>query len=87
MVESLQNITRHQTILEQEEIDNSSLFVIQRLKNDDFITSGTIVDNQEVESLRAKLSNVNSFDKDSLKEYYKEILAQGHLTSKCGAGL
>ena len=87
MLESLQNITRHQDIKTKENIDNSSFFVIQRLVNDYYITSGNIVENKNIESLKSKLSKVNSLDKEHLKEYYKEILSQGELSTKGGAGL
>lgn len=87
MLESLQNITRHQDIKTKESIDNSSFFVIQRLVNDYYITSGNIVENKNIESLKSKLSKVNSLDKESLKEYYKEILSQGEFSTKGGAGL
>lgn len=87
MLESLQNITRHQGVKTEEKVDNSSFFVIQRLVNDYYISSGNIVENKNIESLKSKLSKVNSLDKDSLKEYHKEILANGELSSKGGAGL
>lgn len=87
MLESLQNITRHQDVKNEEKIDNSSFFVIQRLVNDYYITSGNIVENKNIESLKSKLSKVNSLDKGSLKEYYKEILSKGDLSAKGGAGL
>lgn len=87
MLESLQNITRHQDKKSQENTENSSFFVIQRLANDYYITSGNIVENKNIESLKSKLSKVNSLDKESLKAYYKEILSQGELSTKGGAGL
>lgn len=87
MLESLQNITRHQDIKTQESTDNSSFFVIQRLENDYYITSGNIIENKNIDSLKSKLSKVNSLDKESLKEYYKETLTQGELSTKGGAGL
>lgn len=87
MLESLQNITRHRDVKAEQNIDNSSFFVIQRLANDYYITSGNTVENKNIESLKSKLSKVNSLDKDSLKEYYKETLSQGELSTKGGAGL
>ena len=87
MLESLQNITRHQDTSIEKDTDNSSFFVIQRLANDYYITSGNTVENKNIESLKSKLSKVNSLDKESLKEYYKEILSQGELSTKGGAGL
>lgn len=87
MLESLQNITHHQAIKQPDEIDNSSFFVIQRLESDYYITSGNIVENINIEALKSKLSKVNSLDKDSLKEYHREVLSQNEFSEKGGAGL
>ena len=87
MVESLQNITRHHKTPNQADIDDSSFFVIQRLENEYYITSGNIVENSNIESLESKISKVNSLDKESLKEYHKEMLSQGEVSTKGGAGL
>jgi hypothetical protein len=87
MVESLQNITRHQSVPEQTSSDNSSFFVIQRLEKEYYITSGNVVENSKIEGLKASLSKINSLDKEHLKDYYKEILTQGKFSEKGGAGL
>ena len=87
MLESLQNITRHRDVKAEKNKDNLSFFVIQRLANDYYITSGNTVENKNIEALKSKLSKVNSLDKDSLKEYYKETLSHGELSIKGGAGL
>jgi coenzyme F420-reducing hydrogenase delta subunit len=85
MVESLQNITRHQKV--PDEKSGSSFFVIQRLEKDYYITSGNIVENKKIDFLKSNLNKINSLDKEHLKEYYKEILSQGEFSSKGGAGL
>ena len=87
MVESLQNITRHQSVPNKENNDKSSFFVIQHLQNDYFITSGNIVENKNVDSIKSKISKVNSLNKESLKEYHKEMLSQNEVSDKGGAGL
>ncbi len=87
MVESLQNITRHQELPDKPNVDSSSFFVIQRLGKDYYITSGNIVENKKIEYLKSNLNKINSLDKEHLKEYYKEILSQGEFSSKGGAGL
>lgn len=87
MVESLQNITRHQQLPGKQNIDNSGFFVIQRLEKDYYITSGNIVENEKIEFLKSNLNKINNLDKEHLKEYYKEILSQGEFSAKGGAGL
>ena len=87
MVESLQNITRHSETSEKVEKENSGLFIIQRKKKDYYITSGNLIDNGKVPSLKEKLQLVNSLDQDSLKNYYREVLEMGEMSDKGGAGL
>jgi len=87
MVESLQNITRHQNVGTNGNVDDSSFFVIQRMGNDYYITSGNIVENKNIDSLKSKLSTVNNLDKLHLKEYYQDTLLQGEFSAKGGAGL
>ena len=89
MVECLQNITRHQTV-EGEEFNDSSIpgiFMIQRKENSYFITSGNVVPNNAVPKLRSQLDKINSLQQDELKEYYKQILEDGSISNKGGAGL
>jgi len=87
MVESLQNITRHEDKTEEEDSGTSSFFVIQRHENDYLITSGNTVENKNIDNLREKLEKVNNMDAETLKEYYKEILNNGEFSDKGGAGL
>jgi len=88
MVEGLQNITRHQD--EMEEAGGSEelgLFVIQRKSDEYFITTGNVIENQNVESLKSKLEKVNSLAPEELKDYYRQILTKGKISDKGGAGL
>jgi hypothetical protein len=87
MVESLQNITRHQDIKQENITGISSFFLIRRKANDYLITSGNSIENDKVEMLKVLLERVNSLDKDSLKDLQREILSEGDLSEKGGAGL
>jgi len=87
MVESLQNITKHHDKLDENSMNNPGFFIIQRMGSDYFITSGNVVENKNIESLISKLEKVNSLDKDRLKTYSKEILTEGEMSEKGGAGL
>lgn len=89
MVECLQNITRHQTV-EGEEFNDSSIpgiFMIQRKEDSYFITSGNVVPNLAMPKLRSQLEKINSLQQDELKEYYKQILEDGSISDRGGAGL
>jgi len=82
MVESLQNITRHQDgeVLE-------GFFSIHKSQSGFLITSGNVVENIHVASLTEKLEKVNSMNPEQLKEYYFEVLNAGGFSEKGGAGL
>ncbi len=83
MVESLQNITRHQN----DDLAAPGFFIIRRTGNDYYVTSCNTISNNEIELLESKLLEVNSLDQDSLKSHYKDILMHGGISDKGGAGL
>ncbi len=85
MVESLQNITRHQE--NTRAVQGAGYFIIQGLQNGYFITSCNQVAASSVNSLRGKLEMVNSLDAENLKNYSAEILQAGEISAKGGAGL
>ena len=90
MVECLQNITRHQYVDENEEeipADKSSLFVICDKDRTYQMTSGNVVSNENIPHLQELLNKVNSLDKETLKDYYKEVLEEGSISNTGGAGL
>ncbi len=86
MVEGLQNITRHQELNPENE-ETVGIFLIQMRDGHFFITTGNVVDNEKVPDLQEKLEMVNSLDSASLKKYYLEVLENGELSKKGGAGL
>lgn len=85
MVESLQNITRHQNI--QQNKDNRAFFVVQNKDGYYRMASGNVIENSNIPSLQKKLEKVNSLDADALKVYYKDVLENTGLSDKGGAGL
>ncbi|MBQ5538744.1 MAG: SiaB family protein kinase [Bacteroidales bacterium] len=90
MVESLQNITRHQEldgVTGGENFDQYGLFIIRRGRYGYYITSANLVKNEHCEKLKEKLDIVNSKDSDELKIYSRQILANGEYSQKGGAGL
>ena len=89
MVEGLQNITRHQDDANDvEKIEESfGIFVIQKVDNLYFITTGNIVDDDAIPHLKALIEKINGLSKEELKAYYKQVLSDGSLSDKGGAGL
>jgi hypothetical protein len=85
MVESLQNITRHQGTPETRMLEG--FFSMNKYPSGYLITSGNIVENKDIDVLKQKLDKVNSLDGAQLKELYQEMLAEGSFSSKGGAGL
>ncbi len=87
MVESLQNITRHQSVRRNEQDENSGVFFVQYKEQRYFVTTGNLIKNALIPELKAKIDKVNSYTKEELKEYYRNVLIYGELSEKGGAGL
>jgi Family of unknown function (DUF6272) len=86
MVESLQNITRHQSNLKDNYLVDG-FFSIHKTPVGYLVTSGNIVKNENIEPLKSKLDKLNSLNADELKAYYHELLTLGGFSEKGGAGL
>jgi len=87
LVESLQNITRHQDDTGDSSPESLGLFVLQKKFDKYFITTGNLIDNESIQYIEDLINKINSLEKDELKAYYKEILEEGSFSEKGGAGL
>lgn len=89
MVESLQNVSKHsaERKVSSSIIDGHGLFFISKHENEYCITTGNVVLQEEVESIKENLGQINSSNKKSLKELYKQKIKKGRLSRKGGAGL
>ncbi|MBI5220166.1 MAG: hypothetical protein HY958_14655 [Bacteroidia bacterium] len=87
MVEGLQNITRHQEDSEEASQEYYGIFVIQKKEEKYYITTGNVIEKVNIDNLKTLLEKINSLDKDALKDYYKEVLEEGSISNKGGAGL
>lgn len=85
LVESLQNITRHQDIAQNKE--NQAFFVVQNRDGKYGMASGNVIENRLIDSLRAKLDKINALDAEALKAHYKDVLENTGMSDKGGAGL
>jgi hypothetical protein len=85
MVESLQNITRHQDVSQKKE--NQAFFVVQNKDGRYGMASGNVIENCQIPGLQEKLDKINSLDADALKAYYKDVLENTGMSEKGGAGL
>jgi Family of unknown function (DUF6272) len=88
MVECLQNICKHAEGFDTEMYGrNSAIFMIGKQLDEYVITSGNAIPNDKVSDLSRKLDQINSLDKDGLKELYKSVIKHNPLSDKGGAGL
>lgn len=91
LVECLQNLYHHvdENIddLNTEHNEMNSLFMISKAEGDYTITTGNYMKPNEVPSLREKLDRINGMSKEELKEFYKQVLNEGSISSKGTAGL
>jgi hypothetical protein len=87
MVEGLQNITKHQADIDQSVENNYGVFVLKKENLKYFITTGNLIENENIENLSSQIEQVNKLDEDGLKAYHRQILIDGKISSKGGAGL
>ncbi|MEW5845947.1 MAG: SiaB family protein kinase [Bacteroidota bacterium] len=86
MVESLENIYKHQDVIKGSNNFQPKFSLI--LENDkvDLSCSNSLL-KVKMGTLKARLEKVNQLDKAGLKEFYKEVILSGNVTQKGGAGL
>ncbi len=87
MVEGLQNVIRHQEAKVNQDSENKGIFIIQKIEDNYLISTGNLIDNNQIEALNSKLKVINSLNKVELKAYYKKILTNEEISEKGGAGL
>jgi len=89
MAECFQNIIRHgdDVVPVSDTPLGTSMFMTRNIKDAYYITSTNLVENERIPFLESHLSKINSMSKDELKTLYREILYEGEVTGKGGAGL
>ncbi|MBN4077677.1 SiaB family protein kinase [bacterium AH-315-C20] len=86
MAESFQNIVRHGVKSEQSE-NIIGTFGITNRHGLFHIFSNNFIPNDQAKVIEDKLNFVNEMDSEELRTYYKEMLLDGSLSEKGGAGL
>lgn len=85
VVEILQNIRLHG------EADDDGVqqgyYILVKEGNDFISISSNIALNSNLERITTKIDKINQMDKVALKEYYMEVLTDGKISVKGGAGL
>jgi hypothetical protein len=89
MVESLQNISKHSN--ERKDlssiIDGQGIFLISKTSNEYNITTGNVVNKEDISKLEETINAINTGNKKILNEKYKERIKVGKLSERGGAGL
>jgi hypothetical protein len=89
MVECLQNISKHaenrNNIITSK--DGRGIFMISKDETEYNVTTGNVINNDKIPKLSEMLENINSLDKEGLKELYKQQIREGRLSDRGGAGL
>lgn len=89
MVESLQNISKHSAERKSIEtiVDGQGIFLVTKDEKEYNVTTGNVVLNDNIPALKEHIKKINSGNKKTLKELYKEKIKFGKLSKKGGAGL
>lgn len=85
LVEGLQNIRIHG---ERDEDNNQISFLIVLQTEDEYkVTFGNLVKSENVYKIIERIDTLNQMDPDQVKELYMEVLSNGIMSNKGGAGL
>lgn len=89
MVECLQNICKHADDPQTGVPANpgKGIFMVGLDNDAYYIATGNVVATDKVEELKSVLSQINTLDKDEIKELYKKKIKESRLSDKGGAGL
>jgi len=87
MGESLQNIARHQNEAFKSAPDKYSLFAIHKKNLKYYITTGNIININEIDSLKEKIEKINKLGHEDLRNYSRNTRSEGSFSEKGGAGL
>jgi hypothetical protein len=88
LVECLQNLYHHMDDASDETGKiRSAIFTIGKMDGKYSIITGNYILNENIMGLRNRLDEVNSLNKEELKEYYKKVLNNGEMSLKGGGGL
>ena len=89
MVECLQNVAKHadEEITGEPEIPGRGIFMISDSENQYTVTTGNIVSNDKIDTIKGMLDKFNSLNPDEIKDEYKRMIKESRLSEKAGAGL
>ncbi len=87
LIESLQNVIRHQDFPDNDSISDEGLLVIQKTNNSVYLTTANVISNENIPAFESYLKKIKSLNPDELKAEYQKILLDGVISEKGGGGL
>lgn len=87
MVEMLQNISKNKIDRMDGVPDISSTFILGANENDYILISSNMIRNEHIPTLRDRIDQVNSLDREGLKQLYKDVRLNASFSDKAGAGI
>ncbi len=85
LVECLENIHKHSE--NGGEKIKEAIFVLTQPSDGFSITVGNLISSSEKESLKNNIDNLNKMTRDELKAHYRDIIKNGKVSDRGGAGL
>jgi hypothetical protein len=90
LIECLENVykyTKINIVGEYANIDYFTKVSLEKVDDSFIITSGNTILNSDIKKLKNKIEKVNSLNRKKLQKYYDEIINNGIISEKGGAGL
>jgi hypothetical protein len=84
VLESLQNVQRHSF---NNQHANMSIVVYSKAGNGYTVTTGNVLANSGIESLKVKLDEINNLETKDIRNVYRQMLSSAEFSTKGGAGL
>jgi len=84
MGESLQNIAKHHSESFLKSPDKYSLFAIHRRNFKYYITTGNLIEVEDINTLKQKIDKINSMEYQDLKVYSRETRSGNDFTERVG---
>lgn len=85
LIEALQNIRLHGE--KDEEGQQSAFLILAQREESHSIAVGNLVRNSDLDTIQENLERINGLGRDELKDLYMEVLTNGMISSRGGAGL
>lgn len=87
MVEMLQNISKNKLENPEGLPEVSSVFMIGSRNDEYLLISSNMINNDKIPPLKNRIEEVNSLDKEGLKQLYKDVRLNASFSDSSGAGI